>query len=212
MHKSSLVHLRKAMARYLPEPGLAIEIGSASLDGEFRAIFRAAKWDYVGADIIAGPNVDLVLADPHAWDIADQSFDAVVSGQMLEHNEMFWLTFLEMARILVAGGVMIHIAPSRGFEHRAPQDCWRFYRDGMRALAKWAGLDLLEATTDWTAGDLEWMAKKRPKMRAGNEPVTAASAFPNSQWGDTVGIFRKPQGARPELALSYMKKLAAKWE
>jgi hypothetical protein len=28
-------------------------------------------------------------------------------------------------------------------------DCWRFYRDGFRALAKWARLEVLEATTQW---------------------------------------------------------------
>ena len=29
-------------------------------------------------------------------------------------------------------------APSRGPEHRYPNDCWRFYPDGYRALAKYA--------------------------------------------------------------------------
>lgn len=200
MHRSSLVHMRNAIAKYLKTPGLAIEIGSASVEGEFRALFRQAGWEFVGADIQAGPNVDFVLADPYAWDIADQSFDAVVSGQMLEHNEMFWLSFLEMARILTPGGIMIHIAPSRGFEHRAPQDCWRFYRDGMTALATWAGLELLEATTDWSAADIALMKAK------------GTSAFPKSPWGDTVGIFRKAPGARPDLALSYIRKLSAKWQ
>ena len=56
---------------------------------------------------------------PWIFPLEDDSYDAVISGQMLEHNAFFWLTFLEMARVLKMGGLMIHIAPSRGA--RAPR-------------------------------------------------------------------------------------------
>jgi hypothetical protein len=54
-----------------------------------------------------------------------------------------------MCRIVRPGGLIFLLAPSRGPEHRYPVDCWRFYPDGFRALAKWAGVHLLEVSTDW---------------------------------------------------------------
>ena len=41
------------------------------------------------------------------------------------------------------------IAPSSGFEHRFPVDCWRFYRDGMVAIADFLGFEVLDTFTDW---------------------------------------------------------------
>lgn len=157
MHKSSIAHMRRAVARHVAglPVGEVADIGSASRRRPwYREIWEAAGWTYTGVDLVAGKNVDVVLQDPFDFPIADDRFDAVISGQMLEHNEMFWLSFLEMNRILRPGGLMVHIVPSRGPEHRAPQDCWRFYRDGMTALARWSGFDVIEATTDFLERDV----------------------------------------------------------
>ena len=54
-----------------------------------------------------------------------------------------------MVRVLRPGGHIFLIAPSRGPEHRYPQDCWRFYPDGYRALARFAQIELVEVSTDW---------------------------------------------------------------
>ena len=98
------------------------------------------------------------------------SVDVIVSGQAFEHIEFFWLTWLEMTRILKPGGLIFLVAPSRGPEHRYPQDCWRFYPDGYRALASFGGLELVSANTDWESHADEFSAP----------------------WGDTVGVFRQP--------------------
>ncbi|HEY2030436.1 MAG TPA: methyltransferase domain-containing protein [Myxococcales bacterium] len=97
-----------------------------------------------------GKNVDVVLRSPYRWrEFGDASFDVVVSGQAFEHIEYFWITMLEVARVLKPGGLCCLIAPAGGYEHRYPVDCWRFYRDGFRALARWAPLETLEAATQW---------------------------------------------------------------
>ena len=74
-----------------------------------------------------------------------------------------------MCRVVRPGGLIFLLAPSRGPEHRYPVDCWRFYPDGFRALAKWAGVRLLEVSTDW-------------------EEDSSPDSAP---WGDTVGVFRR---------------------
>ena len=97
-----------------------------------------------------------------------------ISGQAFEHVDFFWASFLEIARVIKPGGLVFLIAPSRGPEHRYPVDCWRFYPDGYRALSRWAGLFLVEVHTDWEPS---------------SDPESA-------QWGDTVGVFAKPQPRR----------------
>ena len=211
MHDSSIMHMKRVFEKYIggKRPGTVLEIGSASRNAPFRTIFEESGWRYTGADLESANNVDLVLSDPFSWSFGSGSYDVVISGQMLEHNTMFWLTFIEMARVLADDGLMVHVAPSRGPEHRAPQDCWRFYRDGMVALAEWAGLECLEASTDWRPQDIEWVKNNRPGQFRLAPPE---SHFPSTLWGDTVGVFRKRPNARPDAALRYMRTLADKWD
>ena len=98
----------------------------------------------------SGKNVDVVLRTPYAWrEIATDSADVVISGQAFEHIQYFWITMLEVARVLKPGGICCILAPSSGPEHRYPLDCWRFYPDGMGSLAHFAQMEVLEATTQW---------------------------------------------------------------
>lgn len=172
MHRSSLEHVQRLVGRYL-DPARRLEIidiGSYDVNGSYKGFFDAPGWRYTGVDLVAGPNVDVVLTSPYRLPFRSFSVDVIVSGQAFEHIEFFWLTWLEMARVLRPGGHVFLLAPSRGPEHRYPQDCWRFYPDGYRALARYGALELLEVSTDW-------------------EPHASEDSAP---WGDTVGVFRQP--------------------
>jgi hypothetical protein len=56
---------------------------------------------------------------------------------------------LQIERVLKPDGLCCIISPSGGFEHRYPVDCWRFYPDEFRALARYAHLLFLEGYTQW---------------------------------------------------------------
>ncbi len=130
MHDSSLGKVRAFRDAYLAPPARVLDVGSRSEHGHdsHRPIF--AGFDYVGLDTIEGPNVDFVPADPYCWsEIPTESFDAVVCGQVIEHNPYFWITTAEIARVLRPGGMLCLTAPSSGGVHRFPLDCWRFYPD-----------------------------------------------------------------------------------
>ena len=191
MHKESKFYMREAFARHAAglQKGRVLDVGAVGKRPWFRGIWETnGGWDYDGLDLEAGPNVDIVPDDPWKFPIDNDTYDAVISGQMLEHNEFFWLTFLEMARVLKTGGLMIHIAPSRGPEHRDPQDCWRWYRDGMEAMAKWSGLEVVESWTDWSP---RHFAYYRENNRGRIPRLRKTMRKRNTVWGDTVGIFRK---------------------
>lgn len=67
----------------------------------------------------------------------------------------------EIERILKEGGYCCIIAPSNGYRHRYPLDCWRFYEDGLSALAKYVDLEVVDVSTqrdryDFTQFDKTW--------------------------------------------------------
>ncbi len=133
-----------------------MDLGSMAIGGSYRSIFDDPAWTYTGVDLAPGENVDLVLSDPYNWlEIETGSFDVVISGQAFEHIEFFWKTMQEICRVLKPGGLCCIIAPSSGPEHKYPVDCWRFYPDGFRALAKYVGLETLEVDTEWNPGEYE---------------------------------------------------------
>ncbi len=157
-----------------------LDVGSMNVNGSYRTLFDDPSWRYTGMDAAAGGGVDVVLGRPYDWSsLGDASFDVVVSGQAFEHIEFPWVTILEVARVLRPGGLVCIVVPSSGMEHRFPVDCWRYYPDGIRALVRWADLDVVRASTNW-------------------EP---RSDYPDgsAQWCDTVVVASK-RGIRPSLA------------
>lgn len=140
MHTSAYGHAQRFYDCYngaFPDGFKVIEIGSQDVNGSLRPIFER-DCDYTGIDFAAGKGVDVVLTDPYKFPIPDESADIVVSSSCFEHSEMFWLTFLEIMRILKPHGLFYLSAPSNGVYHRYPVDCWRFFPDSGGALVNWA--------------------------------------------------------------------------
>jgi SAM-dependent methyltransferase len=98
------------------------------------------RWMYIGCDLEAGPNVDVVMPGEYDTGLGSNSVDIVISGQCLEHARNPFKAVAEMARILKPGGLMVLIAPFAIAVHRFPIDCWRFAPDGMRELMIDAGV------------------------------------------------------------------------
>jgi len=153
VHASSFYHMTSFRDRFLVgkehDSLQIVDLGSYDVNGSYRSLFENPSWFYRGVDVSAGPNVDVVLGNPYRWTaLPNNSIDVLISGQAFEHIEFFWLTIMEISRVLKPGGLCCLIAPSSGFEHRFPVDCWRFYSDGMRALMNYAELEVLDAYTD----------------------------------------------------------------
>jgi len=162
MHETSVKNMKAFFDTFIKSPASVLDIGSKG-GHAYRDIALSSGHSYVGLDVEVGQNVDIVVADIYSWkEVKNEAYDILVSGQALEHMEFFWVVFKEMVRVLKKGGYMCLIVPSKGFVHRFPVDCWRFYPDAMEALAKWGNVKLMESTID-------------------------KQAF----WGDCKGVFRK---------------------
>lgn len=174
MHSSSMENMQRCVATYFDDSPVAaretidiLDIGGRDVNGSYADLFRGEKYRYRGVDIEADDGVAIVLDDPYNIPVADGSIDLVLSGHMLEHCEFFWQTFAEMMRVLKDDGLLFLIAPSCGPIHQYPVDCYRFYPDAYRALAKYAGCHLIDV----------WHDNRGP-------------------WNDLVGVFSKTNYAK----------------
>jgi O-antigen biosynthesis protein len=114
-----------------------LDVGSQDVNGTLRDCAPPGS-QYIGVDIAAGAGVDVVLDNPYSFPFQDNHFDATIASSCFEHDQMFWLTFLEMVRVTKPAGYIYLNAPSNGFYHSHPLDNWRFYPDAGLALVAWA--------------------------------------------------------------------------
>lgn len=160
MHTTSLKRMQWFKDQYIKDvTGLhVLDVGSMNVNGTYKYIFQGQY--YTGMDMDKGDNVDIVLEYPYDWSsIPTDSYDVVISGQAFEHTEFFWVTIAEMTRVLKKDGLMCIIAPQGFKEHRYPVDCYRFFSDGMVAMARYVGLTVLHAHTNCSPKDDNWYSR-----------------------------------------------------
>lgn len=104
--------------------GKTIEVGSYNVNGSVKEVLPIT----LGVDMREGPGVDEVCA---ATDLINrfgaESWDSVVSVEMLEHAEDWRGAVANMWGILKPGGSLLLTTRSPGFPlHDYPGDFWRF--------------------------------------------------------------------------------------
>ena len=166
MHKGSMVRMKWFVEKYIKginEHVRVLDVGSYDVNGSYHQLFDGMpNVEYVGLDMAKGPNVDFVPKDPYNWsELEDESFDFIISGNAFEHIEYPWLTISEIYKKITKDGFACIIAPNTIDEHRYPVDCYRYYSDGFRALAKWAGFTVVSVTVGGVPDEspsYEWFA------------------------------------------------------
>lgn len=117
-------------------PFRILDVGGRDVNGSLRQFF--GHCEFTCLDIEPHASVDVVIEPGQSIPYPDGYFDAIVSTSCFEHDPCFWITFLEMARVVKQGGYMYVNAPNHGPYHGYPGDNWRFNRDASQALAVWA--------------------------------------------------------------------------
>ncbi len=136
--KKLVIELKK-FSNSLPQTYTLLDIGCG--DKPYKNLFANAS-SYIGLDIVDGPEVDVV---GKAWNLPfeDNSFDVIISTQVLEHTEKVEKTVSEIQRVLKPGGKLFISAPFAFQEHGAPYDFWRFTQFGLRTLFHEFSIDAL---------------------------------------------------------------------
>ncbi len=169
MHPASIAHMRDVRKKYLgyldniAGPVVVCDDGGLHNSPEkcYRSVFAdLPRLDYKVCDIVEHPSVDHVKPSPFKLPFLAQTFDLVVSGQMLEHCQNPFKAVKEMKRVLKVGSCLVVIVPSTGPRHDA-QDGWRFMDDAFRFIAEEVGglstvADDSDRSNDETTRSAHW--------------------------------------------------------
>ena len=169
MHANSLRLFHGYAYPHFTKDSVVLEVspGEVSLQAPNR------RWDTTG--IV--PNSSLTfLSEENHLAASDNSYDIVLSTNVLEHVRMPWVMVKEQVRVCRSGGLVINIVPANWPYHEDPIDCWRIFPDGMLALLKYAGLNLVECRGLW--GDLT--DEEKPHF------------YKDSLALDVIGVGKKP--------------------
>jgi hypothetical protein len=142
-------HVRREFVRMLESisHGRVLEIGSRARSGHDYKYLVPPDLEYVGVDILPGPNVD-VVGDAHKLSslFVPDSFDAVYSIAVFEHLVMPWRVALEMNKVMKVGAFAWILTHQSFPLHDEPWDFWRYSQDTWRALFnQGTGFEVIEA-------------------------------------------------------------------
>lgn len=122
--------------------GELLDFGSGG--SPYRGLFTGVS-KYMAADISPGPGIDAVIGQNGRIDLPDESFDIVISTQVLEHVPDPVGYLREARRLLRPGGRMLVTTHGLFVEHGCPYDFRRWTPAGLVAEGKAAGFDVVES-------------------------------------------------------------------
>ena len=165
MHPDSMRLMANMQLQYFNDIGVdhaVLDDGGLHNSPEkcYRKLFPAGT-KYVVADIVEHPSVQYVKPSPFDLSVfQDETFDLVLSGQMLEHCQNPFKAVAEMKRVLKIGCCIAIIVPSAGRRHDA-QDGWRFMDDAFRFIAAEVGgfetlVDFIDKTGTFSGRGEHW--------------------------------------------------------
>lgn len=129
------------MSDLLPKSESILDYGCANKP--YKELF-ARKFDrYVGADLPGNRSADIAIGPTGELPIDSNSFDCVLSSQVLEHVEDPHKYLRESWRVLKPNGSLL--ISTHGFwpYHPDPTDYWRWTIDGLQLEIKKAGFEVV---------------------------------------------------------------------
>ncbi len=119
-----------------------LDVGSRDVNGNIFGIMNIGHFgkkalisgvdQFVGVDMYKDAESKGVDIKLNAHDLDQEwkepTFDLVTCTEMLEHDDMFWLSVEQMRKVLVTGGYLFITVPSLSHGlHNHPKDYYRFF-------------------------------------------------------------------------------------
>jgi hypothetical protein len=136
MHTNSKLLFEKYARRYFDSGMKVLEIGPDGFPSSYRKIVANENISWDTLDIYESSALTYSKSNLYSFAIPDDTYDIVLSGQVLEHIAKIWRWMPELARVTKPQGRVITISPVSWPYHEVPIDCWRTFPDGMKALCE----------------------------------------------------------------------------
>lgn len=131
-----LSDLRLALEAYRSDQPLRVlDFGCGG--SPYRSLFPKAN--YNRADCAGIANLDYVINEDGAIDEPDNTFDLILSTQVLEHVPDPATYLAEARRLLKPGGLLLCSTHGSFEDHACPDDFWRWTSEGLRRTLIAAG-------------------------------------------------------------------------
>ena len=150
-HKDYLVYLsfhrdlKRAIKAYAK--GILLDIGCGNKPYEVWFDNKISK--YIGCDIVqSSSNKVDVLCEANNIPLDDNSFDTILSTQVIEHVEDHQGLINEAFRLLKTNGVFILSGPFNWPIHEEPYDFFRFSKYGFKYILEKAGFEIVETMSN----------------------------------------------------------------
>lgn len=135
--QSCLDFVREHLTKLEVRGRSVLEVGALDVNGSARSLVtRHGPASYTGVDMQAGPGVDEVCsAEGLIARFGDNTFDIVMSTEMLEHVFDWRAALHNLKGVLAPDGLLLITTRSFGFGYHAyPYDFWRYQLDDIRTL------------------------------------------------------------------------------
>jgi SAM-dependent methyltransferase len=175
-----------------------LDVGALDVNGSLRPFIESlGPARYVGVDIAQGPSVDEVVdASALVSHFGAESFDLVVTTEMVEHVRDWPTVFSNLKRVVRPGGYLLVTTRSIGFQyHGWPFDFWRYEPEDMRAI--FADFEMLALERDPASPGIFVLARK-PLAYTENQPALALHSIMTGR--------RQLRITEPEIVLFRVKR------
>lgn len=198
MHRNSVLLFEKYALPYFSSPSRVLEIGPDASPSTYRNVVAPGEISWETIDLYEHADLDYHATDEYHFPLESDTFDIVLSGQVIEHIRKPWVWIHEVTRVCKPGGYVITVIPVSWPYHEAPIDCWRAFPEGMNALYDDAGLEV--ELSVFESLEMPGFRRRMPGRSSEWQSRTLRTAykmlgkigFPVETAYDTITIGRKP--------------------
>ena len=147
MHENTILTFRKKVVEYI-QPGMRIlEVGPDQFPSSLINEINVDDIIWETIDITGDYSLSYHAIDEYTYPIMRESFDMIISTNVIEHIRDPWKWMNELYRILKIQGILAIITPVSWDYHACPYDCWRIYPEALKMLFRKSSFDVLHC--DW---------------------------------------------------------------